>query len=121
MGTRTLRHPGLPPSHPGALLREVVLPGMNMPVSTVAKHLGVTRQQIHRILAEKAAVTPEMALRLGKFCGNGPDVWLRMQQAYDLWHATQTLKDESARIRPRRRPDEGPPATAWAACEPARA
>ena len=98
MTARTLRHPDLTPSHPGALLREVTLPAFRMPVSTAAKHLGITRQTLHRILAEKAAVTPEMALRLGKFCGNGPDVWLRMQQAYDLWHAAQTLRDEIARI-----------------------
>ena len=33
-----------------------------------------------------------------KFCGNGPDLWLRMQQAYDLWHAKRTLRAEIARI-----------------------
>jgi len=60
--------------------------------------LGVTRQTLHRLLAEKTAVTPEMALRLGKFCGNGPDLWLRMQEAYDLWHAERALRREIARI-----------------------
>jgi addiction module HigA family antidote len=69
-----------------------------MPVAEAAAHLGVTRQTLHRILSERTAVTPEMALRLGKFCGNGPGLWLRMQQAYDLWHASEKLRDEVGRI-----------------------
>ena len=86
------------PTHPGAILREDVLPAIGEPVMTVARNLGVTRQHLHRLLAEKAPVTPEMAVRLGKFCGNGPDLWLRLQQAYDLWHAERALKAEVARI-----------------------
>lgn len=90
--------PNRVPTHPGEILREDVLPALGEPVMTVAKKLGVTRQHLHRILAEKAPVTPEMALRLGKFCGNGPGLWLRLQQAYDLWHAERALKKEIARI-----------------------
>jgi addiction module HigA family antidote len=86
------------PTHPGAILRDDVLPSIGEPVITVAKKLGVRRQHLHRILAEQAPVTPEMALRLGKFCGNGAGLWLRMQQAYDLWHAERTLKAEIAKI-----------------------
>ena len=86
------RDPNRPPTHPGAILREDVLPAIGEPVMTVAKKLGVTRQHLHRILAETAPVTPDMALRLGKFCGNGPALWLRMQQAHDLWHAERTLR-----------------------------
>jgi antitoxin HigA-1 len=93
-----LRHPDLAPSHPGALLREVTLPAFNLPVSTAAKQLGISRQTLHRVLAEKAAVTPAMALRLGKFCGNGPHLWLRMQEDHDLWHAERSLREEIARI-----------------------
>ena len=92
---RPERHPDFEPTHPGFILREEVLPALQMPVSTAAKHLGITRQTLHRILAEKTAVTPEMALRIGKFCGNGPALWLRLQQAHDLWRA-QTLVDLSA-------------------------
>ncbi len=69
-----------------------MLPAIGEPVIAVARKLGVTRQHLHRILAEKAPVTPDMALRLGKFCGNGPGLWLRMQQAHDLWHAERTLR-----------------------------
>ena len=86
------------PTHPGAILREDVLPAIGEPVTTVAKKLGVTRQHLHRILAEKAPVSPEMAVRLGKFCGNGPDLWLRLQQSYDLSHAERALKKEIAKI-----------------------
>lgn len=90
--------PNRPPVHPGALLREDVLPAIGEPVMAVAKKLGVTRQHLHRVLAEKAPVTPDMALRLGKFCGNGPDLWLRMQQAYDLWHAERALRKVVGKI-----------------------
>lgn len=61
-----------------------------------ARALGVSRQALHAILNEKAAVTPEMALRLGKVCGNGPVLWLRMQQARDLWRAERELAHELA-------------------------
>ena len=98
MAVETLRHPDLPPAHPGAILREDVLPALRMTVLDAARHLRISRQTLHRILAEKAAVTPEMALRLGKFCGNGPGLWLRMQDAYDLWRAERALRDELAEI-----------------------
>jgi addiction module HigA family antidote len=104
MATKTLRHPNIEPTHPGAILRDEVLPALEMPVSTAARHLGVSRQTLHRILAEKAAVTPEMALRIGKFCGNGPGIWLRLQEDYDLWHAERALKQEMARIPTQRVP-----------------
>jgi addiction module HigA family antidote len=90
--------PNRPPVHPGELLREEVLPAIGDPIIAVARKLGVTRQHLHRILAEKVPVTPEMAVRLGKFCGNGPDLWLAMQQSYDLWHARRALRKEVARI-----------------------
>ena len=81
------------PSHPGVLLREVVLPAMRVSIAQAAREMGVSRQQLHKILAEKRAVTAEMAARLGKYCGNGPELWLNMQGAYDLWHAQHSLAD----------------------------
>ena len=68
-------------------MREDVLPALDLSVAQVARDLGVTRQTLHRLLAEKIGVSPEMAVRLGKFCGNGPGLWLRLQAAYDLWQA----------------------------------
>ena len=86
------------PTHPGELLREDVLPALRISVSEAARKLRVSRQTLHRILAGDAGVTPDMAVRLGKFCGNGPGLWLRMQQAYDLWHAEQRLASELTKI-----------------------
>ena len=86
------------PTHPGTLLREEVLPALRLSVSEAARQLGVSRQSLHRILAGQAAVSPEMALRLGRFCGNGPGLWLRMQQSHDLWRAERKLRGELERI-----------------------
>ena len=91
-----------PPVHPGAILREDVLPGLGMSVVKAAEALGVTRQALHRVLAGTAAVSPEMALRLGKFCGNDAGVWLRMQVAYDLWHAERAIAPQIAAIKTQR-------------------
>ena len=90
--------PAWRPSHPGALLREDVLPALRLTVKDAAEKLGVSRQTLHGILSEKSAVTPEMAVRLGKLCGNGPDLWLRMQMAHDLWQAERDLAETVKKI-----------------------
>lgn len=92
------RDPNREPTHPGLLLSEVVLPATGDSVLSAAKKLGVSRQLLHRILAGQAPVSTETALRLGKFCGNGPNVWLGMQQDYDLWHAEKAMRKTLARI-----------------------
>ena len=86
------------PSHPGELLKLDVLPALRLPVAEAARQLGVSRQTLYKILGGTAPVTPEMALRLGKWCGNGPGLWLRMQQAFDLWHAERALAGALAGI-----------------------
>ena len=88
----TKRRPILPdprrePSHPGGLLRRTVLPELNRPMTEIARSLGISRQLLYSIVNEKAPVTPEVAVRLGKLCGNGPRLWVNMQANYDLWHA----------------------------------
>jgi addiction module HigA family antidote len=87
-----------PPAHPGELLREEVLPALGLTVTAAAKILGVSRQTLHAILAETAGVTPEMAARLGKLCGDGAGIWLRMQQARDLWRVERELAEELRKI-----------------------
>jgi addiction module HigA family antidote len=77
-------HSGLPAMHPGELLREDVLPALARSRSQIARLLGVSRQTLHAILSERAPVTPEMALRLGKLCGNGPELWLALLGRHDL-------------------------------------
>ncbi|HTT07670.1 MAG TPA: HigA family addiction module antitoxin [Gammaproteobacteria bacterium] len=86
--------PKLAPIHPGVLLRDDVLPALGISVSEAARLLRISRQTLHRVLAGTVAVSPEMALKLGKFCGNGPELWIRMQAAYDLWCAEQRLRNE---------------------------
>jgi addiction module HigA family antidote len=83
-----------PPIHPGEIVREDVLPALGLSVSEAARWLGISRQQLHRVLACTHPITTEMALRLGKLAGNGPGLWLRMQQAYDVWHVERRLKEE---------------------------
>ena len=68
-----------PPIQPGEILREDVLPSLGISVSEAARRLGISRQQLHRVLACTHPITTEMALRIGKFVGNGSGVWLRMQ------------------------------------------
>lgn len=81
------------PTHPGEILREDVLPALGLTIVDAAHKLGVTRQTLHRIIATRhpRPVTPEMAVRLGKLCGNGARLWLNLQSAYDLWHAERTV------------------------------
>src|SRR5215510_867460 len=92
-------HPSeIEPAHPGEILREDVLPALNLTVSEAARQLGVSRQMLHSILGGRSAVSPEMAVRLGRFCNNGAGFWLRMQTAYDLWHAERKLEKELRKI-----------------------
>src|ERR1700687_2186509 len=86
------------PTHPGELFRDIVLPEVKLSVSEAARQLGVSRQTLHAVMSSRSAVTAEMALRLGRFCGNGPGLWLRMQQAFDLWQAERELRSELEQI-----------------------
>jgi addiction module HigA family antidote len=92
------RDPDRAPVHPGALLREDVLPALNLSVAEAAKALGVSRQMLHRVVTGNAVLTPDMAVRVGKLCGNGPRIWLAMQQAHDLWQAERDLAEQVSRI-----------------------
>lgn len=85
------------PIHPGEILREEVLPSLALSVAEAVQRLGVSRRAF---LACTHPLTPEMALRIGKLVGNGPELWLRMQQACDLWHTEQCLQGELAEILP---------------------
>jgi antitoxin HigA-1 len=90
--------PGLSPMHPGELLREEILPALGKPKAEIARLLGISRQSLYDILGERLPVTPAMALRLGKLCGNGPDLWLSLQRRYDLAVAEKALQAEIAKI-----------------------
>jgi len=89
---------GLPAVHPGEILREDVLPALGRPKAEIARLLGISRQQLYDILDEKKPVSVETALRLGKLCGNGPVLWINLQQAWDLERAEAALADQLAAI-----------------------
>lgn len=73
------------PTHPGAILREDVLPALNISQSELAARLGVSRRIISQILHEHRPLTADMAIRLSHFLGTTPASWLNMQQALDVW------------------------------------
>lgn len=92
------------PPHPGETLRDDVLPALGLSVTDAATQLGVTRAALSRVLNARAAISPEMALRLERWLGveNGgrAGVWLGMQGAYDLWQAQKTAKATLDKIKP---------------------
>lgn len=79
------------PIHPGEVLREDVLPALGLSVTHAAAQLGVTRAALSRVLNGRAAISPEMALRiegwLGVENGGRADAWIAQQAAFDLWKA----------------------------------
>ena len=86
-----VRNPDRCPSHPGALLREDVIPATGKSKTEIADLLGISRQQLYDILREKKPVSANVAARLGKLFGDGTGPWLRMQGAYDAWHAEREV------------------------------
>jgi addiction module HigA family antidote len=84
---------GLPPVHPGELLREIVLPAVGRPKAEIARLLGISRQTLYDILNEKQPVTPAMALRLARMFGGSAESWVNMQRNYDLKIAERELGD----------------------------
>ncbi len=90
-------HPSLI-THPGEILREDVLPAVGKPKAEIARLLGVSRQTLYDILNEEKPVTPQMALRLAKMFGSTPEMWLRLQQGYDIATLSSAMADELAGI-----------------------
>ena len=80
---------GMRPVHPGEIIREDVLPAVGLSVTAAAKSLGVSRQMLHEILAERKPLSALMCLKVSRLFGGSPDVWMRLQAAYDLKRAAQ--------------------------------
>ncbi len=80
---------GFAPPHPGAYLREDIIPALGMTITELADHLKVARPTLSDLVHEKKSVSLEMAQKLGKAFGNGPRFWLTLQLQYDLWSAQQ--------------------------------
>lgn len=82
------------PSHPGALLEDII-PATGKTKVEIATLLGISRQQLYDILRQRKPVSPNIAARLGKLFGDGAAVWLRMQAGHDAWKAEREV-DTSA-------------------------
>lgn len=94
------RDPKRRPTHPGALIREDVLLAAGLTQTELAFQMGVSRLTVSEIIHEKRAVTADIAHRLGRVFGNGPELWFNMQKAVDLWDAEQANRHVYAKIKP---------------------
>ena len=92
---QSLRSPNREPALPGAILREDVLPALRMTQTEFSQRLGVSRLAVSEIVNEKRPVSVDKAIRLGKLLGNGAWLWLRLQQARDVWELEQSGGYES--------------------------
>lgn len=92
------------PPHPGATLREDVLSALGLSVTEAAKQLGVSRVSLSRVVNERAAISPELALRieawLGSERGGDARVWLAEQAAYNMWQARERFKEHPPQVQP---------------------
>ena len=84
------------------MLREDFMPDFGLTVAGLAEAVGVSRQSINELLRGHRAVSPEMALRLGRLFGNSPEFWLNAQRSVDLWDAEQNIRHDVRRIKPLR-------------------
>jgi len=87
------------PTHPGAILREDILPDAGLSQTELADMLGVSRRTVNEIVNEHRPITTDMALRLARFFNATPEFWLNMQQAVDVWEALEEHKSEYKRIK----------------------
>jgi len=88
------------PIHPGIIFADEVMPELrkDRTIEEIATLLGVSRATLHRVMAGDVAISVDMAVRLGKLCGNGPELWLNLQATYDTFEATNRLRKELERI-----------------------
>jgi addiction module HigA family antidote len=83
---------GLPPVHPGEIIKQDILPSVGLSVTATAKALDVSRQMLHDILAERKPLSAVMCLKVSRLFGGSPELWMRLQAAYDLKKAAQDKK-----------------------------
>jgi addiction module HigA family antidote len=79
------------PAHPGSILGEE-LAELGISVSRASKELGVSRQTLSAIVNARSPITPDMAVKIGHYVGNGAEIWARMQMNHDLWHAERRME-----------------------------
>jgi len=87
------------PTHPGALIREIVLPESGLTVTELARHCDIARNTMSKIVNERADVTEDLAIRLSRALGSTPQFWLGMQGRLNLWKLAQEKKAIYDRIK----------------------
>lgn len=87
------------PAHPGKVLAGM-LEDINISQTELARRIKVSRRTVSLIINGHQPITTDIAIRLGKFCGNGPDIWLNLQRQVDLWDQTQKHKRLYESIKP---------------------
>ena len=80
------------PTHPGKIIKEDYLSPLSISIKDMASNLGVSRKTLSKIVNERGAITPDMALRLAKAFSTTPELWMNLQRNYDLWHASHDSK-----------------------------
>ena len=88
------------PPHPGEFIRETYIEPFDISIRSLAENLGVAASTLARVVSERSAVSPEMALRLSKALGRSPESWLAMQDNYDLWRARKSANLSQVRKVP---------------------
>ena len=81
------------PTHPGNIIKEDYLLPLSITIKEMADTLGVSRKTLSKIINERGAITPDMALRLSRAFDTTPDLWLNLQKNYDLWNAENASKE----------------------------
>lgn len=100
MAEPKLRTRKVAPLHPGAVLADAI-EDANISMREVARAIGMSPNGLNKVLNGASPVTPETALRLARYLGtDDPEVWLRMQMDFDLWHARTAMKEKLAAIVP---------------------
>ncbi len=87
------------PTHPGAIIREDIIPELGINQTELAQRLGVSRLTVSELVHEKRAVSTDMALRLSRLLNTTPESWLNMQQSVDLWELQNARAGEYRKIK----------------------
>ena len=86
------------PAHPGEVLREMYLEPLGLTVTNAAESLGITRKALSELINGRSGISTSMSLRLSKAFGTTPELWLNMQQNYDLWKAKKKTRLSKVKV-----------------------
>jgi len=82
---------GLPPVHPGEILREEFINERGLTITEVAEGLGIARANLSAVVNERAGISPELAVKLSEAFATTAGFWLNLQKNYELWHAEKNV------------------------------